>query len=316
MHTPNVQSKPSKITLSPKNFRWFLPSYHGDLLLERKDEKTTLLRVFELTAEEEKALDQLRKRATESSLRQRWASDKDFAPVSSPQYRTKEGLVITLNAKIEDVEKVLAKALNPKNRALFSAVKFSDGTIEKIHRLPDREDGTKAKLEVAAAGYRDNAKVDDDEDEEPKKDEPKEDKPASADEPVAAAAATVKEPVIGCPMPDFPEADVRASRALEAFLSAEQISDYRKHAAFVTTGRDTGHRYMICNREAPFTVRRKFPGSPGGASFSGLYDLDEQRPLCVHDWDSPPPEEMLTLHLCLSIPGYERLVRSLPHAFA
>jgi len=47
-----------------------------------------------------------------------------------------------------------------------------------------------------------------------------------------------------------------------------------------------------------------------------LYDLEEKRALCVHDWDLPPAEEMLALHLCLSLPGQEKYVRSLPATWA
>lgn len=292
--------------------------------MERKSEETTLVRVYEMTPNEEKALQILRKRATQKPLLAGipWADEKEFRPLTDPLYRTKDGLAITLNASIDKVEQVLAKALNPKGRQLFSAAKFSDGTIERIHREPDGEGGSKV-LPKELAGYRDNAKEEGDDDVTPSeivdpKDIPKAKskpaKPAKAKkEPIAAA--TAKQPVIGCPMPEFPEADIRATRALIAFLDEDQIRDYRRHGAFVTTGRDTGHRYMICNREAPVTVRMKFPNAVGGYSASGLYDLDEERPLCVHDWDVPPPEEMLALHLCLSIPGYEHYVRSLPHAF-
>ena len=43
-----------------------------------------------------------------------------------------------------------------------------------------------------------------------------------------------------------------------------------------------------------------------------LYDLDERRPWCVHDWDVPAPEEMLGLLVHLSIPGREKYLRDLP----
>jgi len=299
--------------------QWFLPSFHGDLLLTRKDDKTTLVRAYELTDMEAKALEVLRKRATtrRTFSSSPWADDKEFAPVSSPQYRTKEGLVITLNARIEDVEKVLAKALNPKNRPIFTAVKFTDGTVEKVHRTPDAEDGSRVPMIAGGPGNGGDKKDDKiidaelvDEEEEREKAEKKETKK----KPVAAA--TAKQPVIGCPTPEFPEADIRATRALLAFLDDKQIADFHKHGAFVTTGRDTGHRYMIFNREAPRGVRERFKNVIGGPSFSGLYDLDEQRSLCVHDYDVPPPEEMLALHLCLSIVGYEKYVRTLPHAYS
>jgi len=42
-----------------------------------------------------------------------------------------------------------------------------------------------------------------------------------------------------------------------------------------------------------------------------VFDLDENRPLCVHDWDIPPAEEMLTMHLLLSLPQWEPYIRGL-----
>ena len=278
------------------NLRWYLPTFHGDILLERKTEQTTILRVYELTDLEEKALEALRKRACHSPfLGSPWTTEKEFAPLTDPKYRTRDGISVTLAASIEDVEHVFRKHLNPKGRKLFSAVKFSNGEVEKLYGslpVPEKSDS-----------YRVNAKAV--EGDEPKKTEKKE----------PEVAATVKQPVIGCPVPEFPEADVRASRALLAFLNGRQKDEYLRLGAFVTTGRDTGHRYLVRNREAPLRMKAEHGKIWSGASSSGLYDLDEGRPLCVHDWDVPPPEEMLALHLCLSLPGYESYVRSLPHAF-
>jgi hypothetical protein len=42
-----------------------------------------------------------------------------------------------------------------------------------------------------------------------------------------------------------------------------------------------------------------------------LYDLDDKVPLCVHDWDVPAPEEMLAIHVLLSLPGWELYMRRL-----
>lgn len=283
--------------------RWFIPSFQGDLLLSREGDSTTILRAYELTDGEAKALEVLRKRALHAPfLGAPWcSSEKEFAPISDPQYRTKDGIAIKLHARIEDVEAVLAKAMNPKGRKLFSAVKFSDGSIERIHRGPDE----KVKLD----SYRINAKALDDA--LPPDEREKKRKEREAKEKEAKAAATLKQPVIGCPVPEFPEADIRATLALEAFLDEDQIRDYRKKGAFVSVGHDTGHRYAIQNREAPLKLRGTMNGIVGG----GLYDLDEGRTMCVHDWDVPPPEEMLALHLCLRIPGMEGYIRSLPHAF-
>lgn len=281
------------------NLRWYLPTFHGDVLLERKTEQSTVLRVYELTDLEEKALEALRKRACHSPfLGKPWTTEKEFASLTDPKYRTHEGLSITLQAPIEDVEHVLRKHLNPKGRKLFSAVKFSNGEVEKLYgSLPVPEKPDSYRINAKAVG-----------DDEPKKDEPKKE---------PEVAATVKQPVIGCPVPEFPEADIRASRALLAFLSARQRDEYLRFGAFVTTGRDTGHRYLVRNREAPFRMKAEHGKiwSLSGGPFNGLYDLDESHALCVHDYDVPPPEEMLAIHLCLSLPGYESYVRNLPHAF-
>jgi hypothetical protein len=326
MPMPNDPISPNRhvATPSPRNsssLKWYLPTFHGDILLTRKDPQTTLVRVFELTDMEEKALDILRQRATRKGTfsASQWADEKEFAPVSNPQYRTKDGLVITLKAKIEDVEKVLAKALNPKGRPLFTAVKFTDGSIEKVHRVPDAEDGTRVPLIAGGTKPKDDDAIEGeivDEEELREKEEKKAKEKAEKAKKEPKAAATAKQPVIGCPTPEFPEADIRATKCLIEFLEPKQIDDWLRHGAFVTTGRDTGHRYMIFNREAPLGHRGQFKNFTGGASFSGLYDLDEERSLCVHDWDVPPAEEALALHLCLSIVGFEKYVRSLPHAYA
>ena len=296
----------------PIQFRWYLPSFHGDIQLEKTGAMETQLRVFELTDTEEKALAILRRRATKMPFSGKpWADEKEFLPASSAMYRTKSGLVITLRAPIEDVEKVLSKALNVQKRKLLSVVKFSDGSMEKIVRRD--EDPPKMGIGGGPAPYRENDAAKDEKDDEEviegellpdyAKDKANKDRK----EREAKAAATVKKPAVGCPMPDFPEADIRASRVLEAFLNDAQIADYRKYGAFMSVGRDTGHRYIVANRETPQALKK--------CQGRQLFDVEENRPLCVHDWSVPPPEEMLAIHLCLSIPGYEHYVRTLPEAF-
>lgn len=164
------------------------------------------------------------------------------------------------------MQAVIAKALKP-NRKLVSAVTFADGRMEEVRAT------TADVINVPAT---------------------------------ATAAVTVAAPTIGCPVPEFPESEVRATRVLEAFLSPEQLHDYRTRAAFVARGVDTGHQYAITHRE-----RRRAMES---VSFRSLYDLTERCALCVHDWTVPAPEEMLALLVCVSLPGNERRVRALPEA--
>jgi hypothetical protein len=120
----------------------------------------------------------------------------------------------------------------------------------------------------------------------------------------AEAIATVAKPVRGCPAPNFSFIEQRAGEVLQAFLTPEQAEDFTRLQSFVSQGVDTGHRYMLTSRTAPDRLSRY-----GGRQ---LFDLDEQRNFCVHyDDDVPAPEELLALHLFLSLPGHESYLRDL-----
>jgi len=147
-------------------------------------------------------------------------------------------------------------------RKVVSAVKFASGTME----------------EVTEAVFDDTLK----------------DKPA--------VATSVAAPVKGCPAPDFVRAELKARAVLEAFLTEEQIEDFRAYNRFVSTGATTGRRYMITSRHACDALARYH---------RSLYDLDAGMPLCVHDWAVPAAEEMLALHVFLQLPGRESHLRVL-----
>jgi hypothetical protein len=112
----------------------------------------------------------------------------------------------------------------------------------------------------------------------------------------------VRKPAVGCPAPDFEQAHVRARDVLQTFLSPEQHEDFRRHQRFVTTGARTGHRYMITSRHARSEL---------DTYHRTVYDLDEGKPYCVHDWGVPAAEEMLTMHLMLSLDNWELHLRGL-----
>lgn len=119
----------------------------------------------------------------------------------------------------------------------------------------------------------------------------------------AKAGVSVPVPTKGCPQPDFDEVEVRATRVLETFLSPEQLMDFRKYQAFTVIGGETGHAYQVTSRNAKASLRAKY---------GQVYDLDEQNELCVHDWEAPAAEELLSLALHLQLPGQEGYVRDLP----
>jgi hypothetical protein len=117
-----------------------------------------------------------------------------------------------------------------------------------------------------------------------------------------AAGLTVARPHLGCPEPRMANAEVRARRVLQVFSSPEQQEDFAKYNAFVSVGSGTGHRYMVTSRHSRgrlATYRRQ------------LYDLDERRAYCVHDYSVPAAEEMLALHVLLQIPEHEHYLRHL-----
>jgi hypothetical protein len=188
-----------------------------------------------------------------------------------------------VGAPIDKVAGVIARFLKPE-RKVVSAVKFADGSIEEI-RTADFEDAW-TKDEANGGPYREAVTPD---------------KIIPAKKP--KAATSVAAPTRGCPFPDFDSAEIQARRVLTAFLDAGQLEDFRCYNRFLSLGQTTGHRYLITSRHAndELALRR-----------SVLYDVDDSRSICTHDWDIPAAEEMLALHIYLQIPGGERFLRSFP----
>lgn len=206
------------------------------------------------------------------------ASKRRWLPTSkepTPLYSDIGILKTTLAAPIDKIAKQLAKLLKP-TRKIISAVRFKNGTIEEIY--DDDDESPAADAEKPTTPYRDPAPV--------------------------VAATSVAAPTRGCPAPDFGSAELRARGVLATFLSDGQLEDFARHNRFVTTGADTGHRYMVTSRQAEDEL---------AIYQRTIYDLDESRSLCVHDWSVPPAEEMLSLHVLLSLPDWERFLRHEEH---
>ena len=303
--------------------RWYIPSLYGDVRLEVDrtgmsadgGPEATILYAQSLSPTEELAMEALRRRALAEPTRVGplrigrvpWASAEDFRPIADKSYRETE-VRVRLRAPIAAVQKVLAKAMKP-GRRVVSAVRFTDGRIEEVFVAQTTVAGvttTTTALALPAASK--GAKKD-----------------ALAKVAKVEAAVSVAAPTIGCPAPDFGKSEVRARRVLLAFLDERQRTDLVATGRFVTRGQDTGRRYLLSLRDGPEGLLRT-----GGR---GVYDLDAAEattrrgwtsstrigggvlcggPLCVHDWTVPPSEEALAIHLMLSLPGRERLMRALP----
>jgi len=177
---------------------------------------------------------------------------------------------------IDKIEGALSKAMK-RGRKFLSAVVFKNGQIVEISRTE--------KPEPSREPYRSPAHI-----------------------VPAVAAVTVAQPMLGCPIPEFERADVRATRVLKEFLSGQQFADFERTQSFLVTGGDTGRQYVLTSRQASEERLAKV----GGRS---VFDVAARAPICVHDWVVPAAEELLELKLFLELPGHEAYVRGLEEAW-
>ena len=258
---------------------WYLPTFYGDIQLKSLGRSATLVTFNGLTPQEKLALRALCERAVQKTLtKARWAEPSAVEKLSLD---SGDAQYVELAGSILDVQKVLEKPLKP-GRKQVSVVKFSGGKVEEINESTIGLVVTDAAAETVS------------ETTTPAKKEPKKE---------TAVATTVAAPVRGCPAPDFAEAELRATAVLKAFLDPQQIEDFNRYNGFIAVGADTGHRYMLTSRNARSALA-KYQRT--------LFDLDEQNPCCVHDWDVPAAEELLGIYAHLSVPGLEGYLRTLP----
>ena len=277
--------------------KWLIPSFYGDIRLASTSDKTCTLIAEKLTAKERAALLVLEPRARAKG----WIL---------PDVSFVEGETM-IKAPISKVSIALAKALKT-NRQIVSAVKFSDGKMTEVTESTfdvgeaqtsrgQLEGGTE-KIQIPEAKAKVITQADAIDPSHPAHREPVAPAPAAP-----VAAASVVAPGRGCPAPDFVNAEIKAAEVLETFLNEEQIQDFRRYNRFITRGADTGHRYMVTSRQARDELARFEQRT--------LYDLDAEHSLCVHDYSIPAAEEMLSLHMLLQLPGWERYLRRDEHDF-
>jgi hypothetical protein len=174
--------------------QWYLPTFFGDIRLTSQGSGTSV-EWENLTPTEKAALEKL--------------SAKYSLPMGQEIPPSGEASV---SAPIEKVENVIARAMK-RGRKLLTAVTFSGGKIEEVHRGDGETKGMLAKA--------------------------------------AKAAVTVAQPTVGCPSPEFEKAEIRATRVLRNFLNATQLADFEHDQRFIVTGADSGHRYMLISRHSP-----------------------------------------------------------------
>jgi hypothetical protein len=285
IHTPNV---------------WYFPANYGDIRLERAGDKSTKVIYFKLNPSEVEAMKALREASV--SLRRRWTTEEAWAAIQNRDFKTGEAAerVITLDGSIAAVGRFLRKQLRP-DRETVTVIRIGDGKIEEMrdqeHEVAEAKPEAKPDATVSpAAGDPDEGSANEEGEETALA-------KTGTDDAAPVKAVTVKKPTVGCPAPSFAQIKLRATRVLRAFLTPKQVDDFNRHQRFVSTGADTGHRYMLTSRNAPDELK----------NFGSrcVFDLDENRSYCVHDYDIPAEEELLTLHCLLSIPGYETWARGM-----
>lgn len=286
---------------------WLIPSFFGDIRLVRTGPKTCKMLVEQATPEEARALSTF----APIALKKKWVDPEALQEFAGTFVTGKTfGPLTELAAPIEEVQRLIAKALKP-GKKLVSAVKFSNGKLEETHeaifptRVPSGSSAAPSPQTVPATstgadsapptstpvGSTESSKA-----------ENTAGSALEAKKPKPEKGTTVAAPTRGCPPPNFSPARLRAREVLTAFLTPEQREDFERHNRFITVGATTGHRYMITSRHATDTLRDVQ---------RTLFDLDEQIPLCVHDWDVPPEEEMHALNILIQLPGWERYCRHL-----
>jgi hypothetical protein len=274
---------------------WYLPTLHGDISLKSKSDKETLLSSVQLSPTERVAVTQLRNHKT-SLIGKAWVG-KDAFDTAMEAHKRGQELHLTVWAPIEQVQAVLARVLKPGRKLL--AVAMTDEGIQEVWRSHEE---TIPKGHPYRTTERETAEKVEEEDKKPVETP---DAPALPPPEETKVATTVAAPYRGCPAPDFAEnRHTRANRVLEAFLSDEQRSDWRRRGSFVATGLESGQRYILTSRDA----REPLAGYGGRT----LYNADLGQAFCVHDWDVPPAEELLALLAFLSVPMGERMLQVIP----
>jgi len=253
----------------------FLPTFYGDIKLTAKDSDKTLIEWENLSPQEGEALTLI---------------GRKFKLDLSASVGT-----IVVPKRIDKIAELVAKAMK-RDRKLLSAVVFKNGTVEELH--PYREPAKRPTPDDSGA-------------------QPKADAAAVTDTlatvskalaTVPKAAVTVAQPTLGCPLPEFERAEVRATRVLREFLSPQQLADFERTQSFLVVGGDTGHQYVLTSRHAPERQLAKVCGR-------SVYDVTAGRAVCVHDWVVPAAEELLELKLFLELPRHETYVNTLPPEF-
>jgi len=244
---------------SKSNWKWFVPSWNGDLRLEPApgDLKRTRLSIVDPTPHEKEVLVAL----SPLFVQKKWLKE--------PLHGTDITQDVLLDAPLEEVGPLFIAALKP-GPAVLTAVRFSGGEVEVVEHQPVSP--------PAETPYRDNAK--------PVTTEDKLAEVASKKD--IKAAATVTRPTPSCP-DCIPGSIAPAREVLLAFLRPEQHETWKTSRYIVVQGNLTGHRYIIAHRHSKIAQKNT----------RIAWDADDRATLHFHNSALPPEEEVLSAMLVL-----------------
>lgn len=277
---------PTTLHPSAPGFRWFIPSFHGDVraVPNESDPTRTDLVVVKPTADEVRLVNAVCRAAVTRGWLPTW---DDMAPRRGLTARKK--WVITLHAPVVDVGPLVASIMRP-GAAVLTAVYISDGRMETTsggaaalvetlapYRAPDPSQPPPPPLaprtidvpEPTPAAGQDPA-------------------PAPAARPEPVVAATVRRATPSCPQ-CVPGAIGPASEVLLAFLDEEQHARWARERTVVVDGGMSGHRYLLSHRH----------GAAARRWGRICYDTDDEVVVHFHDLTVPPEEEVLAAMLIL-----------------
>jgi hypothetical protein len=245
------------------NWKWFVPSWNGDLRLEPApgDLKRTRLSIVDPTLHEKEVLAAL----SPLFVQKKWLKE--------PLHGTDITQDVLLDAPLEVVGPLFIAALKP-GPAVLTAVRFSGGEVEVVEHKPVAPPVLAETTAVATTVAME---------------EKTEDKLAEvANKKDVKAAATVSRPTPSCP-DCIPGSIAPAREVLLSFLTSEQHETWKKGRYVVAQGNLTGHRYIIAHRHSKIAQKNT----------RIAWDADDCATLHFHNSALPPEEEVLSAMLVL-----------------
>ena len=246
-----------------KRWKWFVPTFNGDLRLEplKGDPSKTVLSIVDPTDSERATLTDLSAIFTE----RKWIgspTDLNLVPErmsasESGSYRkaSRPKWSVTIGAPLEEVGPVFVAAMKP-GPAVLTAVRLSNGRVETVEH--SKTGDTESKLKKLAKKAR------------------------------VKAAATVSRLTPCCPACVTGSVEP-ATEVLLSFLSRDEHATWSKDRYIVVRGGLSGHRYIVAHRHSEIAAKNG----------RICWDADDKNTMHFHGSDVPPEEEVLAAKLIL-----------------